>query len=211
VRPKSKSSRRGFTVAELFIAIGLSSAVLLAVLNAYIFVARSYTRTIGFGLPNEPTLESQGRRTLANFARDVQRTSAISSPSASDITLTVPRPLGGTQTVRYYYNNSSSPGTAIGTSPSYSISVPGQSLVRIDCATSPVTVLTMHSSLLTCVFTYYDDSGNPYTTYTNYQIGIKQLSLALTSQTGKSANNTQTRVYQVASPRLIFRNKSLLP
>ena len=51
----------------------------------------------------------------------------------------------------------------------------------------------------------------PYTTYTDFLIGIKELSLVLTSQTGNSANNTLTRVYQVSSPRLLFRNKSFLP
>jgi Tfp pilus assembly protein PilW len=204
VRPHIHSARRGFTVAELLIAIGLSAAILLAVLNAYIFVARSYTRTIGFGLPNEPTLESQGRRVLATLARDVQMSSAISgSLSASEVTLAVPRPTGGTQNVTYYYNSTPAAVTV------YSVSVPATSLVRIDRTTN--TALPMHSSLLTCVFTYYDDSGNPYTTYTNYLIGIKQLSLVLTAQTGNSVNRTQTRVYQIASPRLLFRNKSPLP
>ena len=222
--PKSKSSRLGFTVAELFIAIGLSSAVLLAVLNAYIFVARSYTRTIGFGLPNEPTLESQGRRALAAFAQDVQMASYIAVPTGTpplygtpvssasfdqEITLTVPRPTGGTQLVTYYYNS-----TAAAVSV-YSVSVAAKSLARIERTTS--VVRTLHGSLLSCIFNFYDASGNMYTldgynhlVSTNYLTGIKQMSLVLTSQTGNSVNNSQTRVYQVASPRLLFRNKSLL-
>lgn len=195
--------RAGFTIVELIIALSLSTVVMIGVLYVYIFVARSYTRTIGFGLPNEPTLESQGRRTLSTLALDVQMTSAITSPSASEVTLTVPRPTGGTQNVTYYYNSTAAAVTV------YSVSVPATSLVRIDRTTNAVR--TMHSSLLTCVFTCYDAYGRPYTTYTNYLIGIKELSLVLTSQTGNSANNTLTRVYQVASPRLLFRNKSFLP
>ena len=170
MRPKSKSSRRGFTVAELFIAIGLSSAVLLAVLNAYVFVGRSYTRTVGFGLPNEPTLESQGRRTLAALAQDVQIASAISFPSGTapvygrpvsatsfdqEITLTVPRPTGGTQDVTYYYNS-----TAAAVVVYASVSVPARSLARIDRTTN--TVRSLHSSLLSCFFNFYDASGSIY-------------------------------------------------
>ena len=129
--------------------------------------------------------------------------SALSSPSASDVTLTVPRSDGGTKTVRYYYNSTASEVTVSG------VSVPANALARIDVNAS--TGLTLHSNLLTCVFTYYDESGNPYTTYTNYLIGIKQLSVVFTAQTGTSANGTLTQVYKIASPRLVFRNKHLLP
>lgn len=174
-----------------------------AVLSSYVFVARSYTKTIGFGLPNQPTLESQGRRTLVTFAQDVQMTSAISSPTSSEITLAVPHSTGGTKQVTYYYN-----GTAAAVSV-YGVAVPANALARIDRTTNAM--LTLHSSLRTCRFIYYDAFGNPYTTYTNYAIGIKQISLALTAQAGNPANNTQTKVYDVASPRYLFRNKSLLP
>ena len=200
----------GFTFVEMITTGALALIIVVGVLNVYIFVARSYTRTIGFGLPNEPTLEAQGRRTLAILAQDVQMTSAISSPSASDVTLTVPLSTGGTKTVRYYYNSTASPATVASVvSPVYSVTVPATSLARIDCSAN--TVLTLHTSLLTCTFSYLDSSGYPYTTYANYLVGIKSLSVILTAQTGNSANGTLSRVYQVASPALLFRNKSLLP
>ena len=81
-------------------------------------------------------------------------------------------------------------------------------LARIDRTTA--TALTLHSSLLTCVFSYHDTEGNPYTTYVNYLIGIKQVALVLTAQTGSSVNGTLTQVYRVASPRMLLRNKTLL-
>jgi len=203
VSPPLSSRRGGFTIAELIIGVSLSLMVMTAVLSSYVFVARSYTRTIGFGDPNQPTLEAQGRRTLAYFAQDVQAASAISSPSASQVTLTVPRSTGGTKNVVYAYNSAAVPVTVSG------YSVPAKSLARIDVSTS--TGLTLHSSLLSCTFDYYDTSGQSYTSYTDYLIGIKQISLVLSAQAGKSDNGTLTNVYQVASPRLLLRNKSLLP
>lgn len=217
--------RAGFTIVELIIALSLSTVVMIGVLSVYIFVARSYTRTIGFGLPSEPTLESQGRRTLSTLARDVQMTSAITFPSGTlpvygrplsatsfdlEFTLTLPRSTGGTENVTYYYNSTNA-SVVVYTG----VSVPAKSLSRINRTTN--TVLTLHTSLLSCIFYFYDASGRIYPldgynhlSATNYLVGIKQLSFVLTSQTGNSANNTLTRVYQVASPRLIFRNKSLL-
>lgn len=202
------SWKAGFTLPELLIAVILSMIVMAAVLSSYVFVARSYTKTIGFGLPNQPTLEAQGRRTLAAFAQDVQMTSAISSISASAVTLAIPSSTGGTKNVTYYYNSSTTAAVTVYGS-GYSAVVPTTALARIDQSSN--TSLTLHSSLLTCVFSYYDASGNSYTTFTNYLSGIKQISMTFTSQAGTSANNTLTKVYKVASPRYLFHNKSLLP
>jgi len=213
VSPNPIRRSAGFTISELLIGISLSAIVMIGVLSSYVFVARSYSRTIGFGASGQPTLEGQGRRTLSYLAQDVEMASAISSISASDLKLTVPRSDGGTKSVRYYYNSTSAAVTvaaaAASPDPAYSVSVPANSLTRIDLNAG--TALTLHNNLLTCVFSYYDGSGNPYTTYTNYLIGVKQLSLVLTAQTGSSANGTLTQVYKVASPRLVFRNKYLLP
>jgi hypothetical protein len=53
--------------------------------------------------------------------------------------------------------------------------------------------------------------GNPYTTYVNNLLGIKQLSVAFTAQGGSATNRTLTQVYTGASPRLLLRNRSFLP
>ena len=196
------SRSAGFTIGELIVGVSLSLIVMTGVLSSYVFVARSYNRTIGFGLANQPTLESQGRRTLAWLAQDVQMASAVSALSASEVTLTVPRSDGGTKNVTYYYNGT---GAAVSV---YSVTVPANALARIDRTTA--TALTLHSSLLTCVFSYHDTEGNPYATYVNYLIGIKQVALVLTAQTGSSVNGTLTQVYRVASPRMLLRNKTLL-
>ncbi len=199
----SPSRSAGFTLVELFVGVSLSMMVMAAVLSSYVFVARSYARTIGLGLPNEPTLGTQDRRTLAAFAQDVQMASAISSPTSSEITLAVPHRTGGTKNITYYYNDTATAASV------YGVTVPANALARIDRNTS--TALTLHTSLLTCTFIYYDAFANPYMTYADYAIGIKQISLALTAQAGNPATNTQTKAYSVTSPRHIFRNKSLLP
>jgi hypothetical protein len=199
-----RSPNRGFTLGETLIAVALSMVVMAAVLSSYVFIARSYTRTIGFGQPNQPTLESQDRRTLSYFVRDVHDATAITSPSSSEVTLTVPRPTGGTKNITYYYNSSGASATPYGT-----VSIPDDTLMRID--RSADTGLTMHGNLLTCVFSYYDDSGNGYTAFTDFLIGIKQIQLTFTSQSGTAANGTLTQVYKIASPRMVIRNLSYLP
>lgn len=195
--------------------------VLAAVLSSYVYIARAYTRTIGFGEPNQPTLESQGRRTLVAFGQDVQSASGIlTTPSAtyplsaSEVTFIVPRATGGTKNVTYYYNSGASAATV--TKNSVSVSVATKALVRIDWSTSPPKTLTLHTSLQSLAFSYYDGltdvngfgSVRGYTSYANYLLGIKQVSLTFTSQAGTGTNLTQ--LYRIASPRYAIRNKSLL-
>lgn len=197
------SRSAGFTLSELMIGVSLSMIVMTAVLASYVFVARTYARTVAFGSANQPILEAQSRRTLASFARDVQMTSALSSPTASSVTLTMPSSLMGTKDVTYYFNSTAAPVTVSG------YAVPAMSLARIDVTTG--TGLTLHSTLLTCVFIYYDASNNPYTSYVNYLPGIKQMSMAFTAQSGTATNGTLTSIYKVASPRLVLPNKAWLP
>lgn len=189
----------GFTLVELLIGLSLSLMVMAAVLSSYTFLARNFTRSLGvvftvtdssFNLANRPALETQGRQTLAYFAQDVRMATGISgTPSASTVTLTLPTNTGST-TVTYTYDATN------------------QTLTR---TWSGMSGQVIHYNLLGCTFRYYDISGNPYTSYTNYLLGIKQLSFALTAQGGSAQNQTLTQVYSVESPRLLIRNRSLLP
>ena len=202
--------------------MGLSLMIMAAVLSSYVFLGRNFTRSLGLSSANEPTLESQGRRTLSYFAQDVRMASsvvpAIAAPSVTPsvttsefrmMTLILPV-ASGTKSVIYYYNNTIAE-VLLG-----SIPIPANSLVRIDQSTA--TTLTLHTNLLTMYFRYfdaqgqpYDDSNVPYTTTTGYLSGIKQVSLEFTSQGGNSVNGTQTQIYASASPRVILRNKQLRP
>ena len=164
--------------------------VMTAVLTTYITLGRNFTRLLGISSSIQPTLESQARRTLAYFTQDVRMASGISgTPSASSLTLSLPTGTGST-TVAYIYDSTA------------------QTLTRTPAGG---TAQTLHSTLLSFTFNYYDSSGNPYTSYTNYLPGIKQLSFTLTSQAGNSTIGTLTQIYRTDSPRLLLRNKALLP
>jgi hypothetical protein len=173
----------------VLIGASLALLVMTAVLTTYVTLGRNFTRSLGISSANQPDLASQARRTLVYFTQDVRMASGISgTPSASSVILTLPTG-SGTTTISYTYNS------AAGT------------LTRTPASGS---ALVLHSSLLTCVFSYYDSSGNPYTTYVNYLPGIKQLSLSLTSQAGSSTIGTLTQVYRTDSTRVLLRNKPLL-
>ena len=158
-----------------------------AVLSSYVYLAKHFVR-----LTNQQTLETEGRRTLGYFTRDVQVASGISgTPSATSVTLIIPT-TAGTTTVAYAYDSSA--GT----------------LTRTPAGgTAQILLRNITSSGLT--FKYYDSSGNVYTAYTDYLPGIKQMMLQFSTQTGTNSNGTQTLVNQASSSRLIVRNKAVLP
>ena len=202
-----RSTRGGFTLVELLIGATLSAAVMAAVLSSYIFVGRNLAR-----LANQQVLETEARRTLAYFARDVRLASGLtdtSNLSTTRLSLTVPT--GSiTNTVTYYHNNTASP--VIVTVNGTNVSMPANALTRCIYNGSTVTSQTLLRNITTSGLTirYYDASSNPYTSYVDYLSGIKQISLEFSTQLGTASNGTQTKVYEVASNRLILRNKALL-
>ena len=207
---QSPASRTGFTLVELLVGMSLALIMMTAVLLSYVFIGRNFTRSLGITSKNQPTIESQGRQTTTYFSQDVRMATdidtSVNALSASSLTLTVPTATG-TKPIAYYYNNTASAVT-LTLITSYSTTVPAQSLVRVDGATGTAT--TLHTNLLSFAFTYYDSSGNPYTSYVNYLSGIKQISISFTAQAGSSTNGTLTQVYRGDSARMILRNRRLL-
>ena len=197
--PTPSQSRAGFTLVEVLIGMGLALMVMSAVISSYMFLGRNFTRALGINSSSRPTLEAQGRQTLLQFEQDVRMGTAISgTPSASILNITVPT--GTVQsTVTYTY---ASTATTL-----HGVSVPAGSLSRQVNGLDP---LVIHYGLLSCSFSYYDSSGNPYSSFTNYLIGIKQISLTFTSQTGSSTNGTLTPVYTTSSSRILMRNTAYL-
>lgn len=184
-------SAAGFTLVELLIGLSLSLTIMAAVLSSYLFLGRSLSRLV-----NQQTLESEGRRTLAQFAQDVRAASFISgTPSVSAVTLTIPSG-ASTTTVAWSYNSTT--GTLTRT--------PASGTARI-----------LVSNLTGLHFRYYNETGaaydsgsTPYTTQTAYMSGLKQISLTFTSQIGSANNGTLTAVHYFASPRHLVRNRALL-
>lgn len=220
----SATPQRGFTLVEVLVGATLSAVVLAAVLSSYIYMGRGLAR-----LANQQTLEAEGRRTLALFARDVRMANTLvtvstspSSPAANrvDLDLTLPTD-PSTNTVTYYYNNT--PAAATVNIHGTNISMPANSLTRCvynGTSVSAFTLLRLRNIHNTAVATrsdltlrYYDSSGNEYTSYTNYLPGIKQLTVEFSSLNGNNTDDTtspQTATYQTNSARLILRNRSLL-
>lgn len=213
-----RSASNGFTLVEVLVGATLSAAVMAAVLSSYIYMARGLGR-----LANQQTLEMEGRRTLAFFARDVRMASDLTDTAnlgATRVSLTVPTATG-TNTITYYYNNT--PSAATITISGSNISMPANALTRCVYNGSTVTALTLvrlrninNTGVPTrsdLTIRYYDSSGNEYTSYTNYLPGIKQLSLEFSSASGNNSDDTaspQTATYQAKSARIILRNRALL-
>lgn len=222
----SLPSRRplGFTLVEVLVGATLSAAVMAAVLSSYIYMGRGLAR-----LANQQTLEAEGRRTLALFARDVRMANTVvtvssspSSPAANrvDLDLTLPTD-PSTNTITYYYNNTPSATTV--TINGNSIAMPANSLTRcVDNGTSvsAFTLLRLRNAHNTSVATrsdltirFYDSSGNEYTSYTDYLPGIKQLTIEFSSTNGNNRDDTassQSAGYSAKSARIILRNRALL-
>ncbi len=195
-----RSRRHGFTLVELLVGLALSLIVMAAVLSSYVFLARNFTRSLGvvYAVRNTttqsklPPLEAQLRLTLGYFSQDVRMASGIAStpaPNSGRLALIIPT-ANGTTTVTYEYD----------------------AVARTLTRTWPgLSGQVIHHGLLGCSFNYFDLSGHPYTAYTDYMLGVKQLSLAFTAQGGEAANRTLTQVYRGESPRILLRNRSLPP
>jgi prepilin-type N-terminal cleavage/methylation domain-containing protein len=208
----------GFTLVELLIGATLSGLVLAAVLSSYIFLGKSFAR-----LSNQQILESEARRTLATFAKDVQAATGLAavstaptSPAANRVDLTVPTGTSTTHTITYYYNSSAA--DAVVAVNGTNITMGANTLTRCVYDGTTVTSLTLlrhitdndAGTAADLTLRYYDASHNAYTSYTDYLSGIRQVALEFSTQTGVSANGTRTLVYRVASSRLLLRNPALL-
>jgi Tfp pilus assembly protein PilW len=210
---KSFAAQSAFTLVELLVGATLSAAVMAAVFSSYIYLGRSLAR-----LANQQILETEARRTLGYFTQDVQTATGLTDTanlSASRLSLSVPA-ASGTNTVTYYYNNTAAAASV--TINGTSVSMAAAALTRCVYDGTSVTSQTLLRNITDndsttssdLSFRYYDSSGNPYTSYTDYLPGIKQLSLQFATQLGTSTNGTQTLVHRVASNRVILRNRGFL-
>lgn len=210
-------TRAGFTLVELLIGTTLSGMVMAAVLSSYILLGRSLAR-----LANQQILETEARRTLTNFANDVEVASALvvvatapTAPSATRVDFTVPTGTG-TQTITYYYNSTTA--DVVVSVNGTNVSMAATALTRcVDDGTTVTSQVLLRNitdnnagTTADLTFSYYDSFSRPYTSYTDYLTGIKQLSLEFSTQLGVNANGTQTQVHRVATGRMQIHNAPLL-
>lgn len=189
-------SRAGFTLVELLVGMSLSLIVMAGVLSTFNFLGRNLVR-----LANQQKLESESRRTLGYFAQDLRMATALGSPNASAVTLTIPTS-SGTTTVLYTYHTTA---TTIG-----GVSIPAGSLSRRAPAGGTPVILLNDIVSSGFAFAYYDRNDNAVTDFPEKVLSIRKVSMSFSTQRGDSANGTRTRVHQAASPRLAFRNKPML-
>jgi prepilin-type N-terminal cleavage/methylation domain-containing protein len=175
--PIRERRRRGFTLTELLVAVGLSGLVLGAILAAFLFLART-----GLRLEFYNDMEHQARTALEVFARDTREASAITWNSAHSVTLTV----AATPITYAHADGRFSRTTTAGTKvlitgiTAFSFkgySVPGAELPPVGDATSRT-----NASRLT-----------------------KQLQISL--QSSRAQPGTATATHKVLSARYILRNK----
>lgn len=225
------TDKRGFTLVEVLIGMTLSLMVMGAVLSGYVYLGRNFTRSLGLSSANEPTLESQGRRTLALFAQDVRMASGVDPATrtapedtfANSLKIFVPASDGNVATgILYYYNGATTPaylhasGLIDLNEDTSGVEFPPGTLTRVVLST-PRSAVVLHRNLVSCEFSYFDLGGNAYTAFSQTEVGfssltgIKQIALSFSSQAGNSTNGTLTPVYSSTSPRMLLRNKQSQP
>ena len=100
--------RAGFTLVEVMISATLSTFILAGVLSSFLMLGRS-----GMNIAGYSESESQIRRGIEEFSKDVRMANNITWNSASSVTLTVPNNyMGNANKVTYAYDNATSGETA---------------------------------------------------------------------------------------------------
>jgi Tfp pilus assembly protein PilW len=108
LRPPARRSAAAFTLVEMLIGSTLGSIVLAGVLSSFLMVGRSSMTVANYSMA-----ESELRRGIEEFSRDVRMARVIIWNSANSITLTVPDNYTATSNeVTYAYDSSTSGPTA---------------------------------------------------------------------------------------------------
>lgn len=224
-KPRSIAQAAAFTLVELLVGATLSAAIMAAVLSSYIYLARNLGR-----LTTQQTLETESRRALAYFAQDVQSSTGLATsitPANYKLALTVPTATGSNVVIYYYNSTAATTSTESDTVVIYSTNVAMRRQGLTRCVYNGTTVTSQillrnitdnnASTTSDLYFRFYDAAGNPYdngsvpyTTGTTYFSGVKQLTMQFSTQAGTAAAGTRTVVNQVASGRLVMRNRPLL-
>lgn len=181
--------QQGFTLVELLVSSTLAALAMTALLSAFVFLARNFTR-----LANLQALESQSRRALTYLQDDLALAEAVkagSTASASSVTLVLPA-----GEVTYTYDSAARRlrrQAGFGTTPDlYLLNTPG-----CQCTTF--------------AFSYFTGSGgspaNQLAPTTNTPYSIKQLQVSFVVQTPSTEAAATRMQYQAVTARHNLRNK----
>jgi prepilin-type N-terminal cleavage/methylation domain-containing protein len=208
MRRGARQSNRGFTLAELIIAMSLGLVVMLAVFSTYLYLGRNLTR-----LSYRSTMEMHSRKILTTLASDVRNTKAIlntSIPSNNSLTLTVfnndpaTKMATPTFTVSYAYDTTNHVLTRTTTS----TGSPPPTL--LDYAIPDVTA-PLNETMPSFSFLYFTTTGGSPVSQFNSNfvpMGIKQVAIAFTLQAG-DATQTTFSSYPAVSGQLPLINRPL--
>ncbi len=182
---RRRFGRTGFTLVEVMIAATLGSIVLAGVLSTFLMISRS-----GMSAASYITMDTQSRRALDEFSRDVRQASDVIWNSSASVTLTVPDNYTTTSNlVTYSWDNSSSSSTY-----RCFYRVPGNS-----SATSPKTVFVRNVTKF--IYARFDRLNAPTTS----DASTKRIQIAMTVTS--TAVTVVTTTAQLVSASFILRNK----
>lgn len=201
LRPRSDPA--GFTLIEVMISMSLALIVMAAMMSTFLYLGRNLNR-----LANQHRLESAGRLTLSQFARDARQAEAASSVADASDPTTKPTD----SAVKFW--NIATPGGGV-TNVSYTYNSAGRTLTRSDSASGTSKVVLEHIQYFD--LNYFNASGlpSPSTTapYNQSTIpnvtSIQCIELRFTTRIGETPG-LMTPEYAVVSPRLILRNRNPL-
>ncbi|HWA27887.1 MAG TPA: prepilin-type N-terminal cleavage/methylation domain-containing protein [Lacunisphaera sp.] len=186
---KTTRAQRGFTLIELLVSSTLAALAMTALLSAFVFLARNFTR-----LSNLQALETQSRRALAYLQSDLALAEAVkagTAATASSVTLVLP-----SGEVTYTYDSGA-----------------GRLRRQAGFGSSPDLYLlsTAGCQCTSFAFSYYTGSGgspaSQLTPTTNTPYSIKQLQVSFVVQTPTTESTATRMQYQAVTGRHNLRNK----
>lgn len=169
--------RRGFTLTELLVALGLSTLLLGAILTTFLFLTRTGLRVEFYN-----DMEHQARTALELFARDTREARAITWNSAQSVTLIVDG-----APITYAHANGNFSRTA----------VPGTKVLITGISAFSFKGYDVTGSELAPV--------GDATSLEKASKSTKQLQISL--QASRAQPGTATATHKVLSARYILRNK----
>lgn len=185
---KKRGSIRGYTLTEILVSTGISSFILVAILQTFLMMGRS-----SYNSANYCIMESESRRAMETFSQEIRMAGDITWNSSTSITLTVPG--SSTYTVTYAYDSGTSGRTA-------------QSFYRVlGGPSSTATRRILVRNVTSLAFQRYKLVTTAVSNIASNDLETKQIQLTL--QTTMKGQTTAAITNAVLSARYILRNKSV--
>lgn len=177
-RNRQRASETGFTLVEILFTMAIGTFITAGVMTSYIFTMKGFR-----GLSNYVEIQTDGRRALDWFARDLRAGMAVASCTSNQLIAVLPTTVG--------------PDGQVTASNQVSHVYQSGSLYRIDGRTGQTTLLAENVAQLT--FILYDVAGN----VTNQASGAASAQIDVVLQKNVQGKN---QIAEFLSARLRMRN-----